>query len=688
MKKNVSVFLQTFLAVFLSAYGTVFCLVSAYGFSPDRFLLPGWILILSAMLGAVAVLKQRKTVFFAVLVILLAAGWYLRREITAGWMTIAERFLTDLISAYPAFSDLSISVPAADTTAAFLSFSCVSAVICYLALTGTFILPFHIIFSAFAAMLCLLETDKYPSALPLVALTAGMIYPPLTFRDRQENGKASWITAVFLAVCVLVPFLFVQPSGYVRMEWADSFTDRLRNFSEEHAIFHYDEDTGDMRMISPVRRDTAGSEQWNSGLGSVRLSSLGPRSRSEREELQVSTDISGTVYLRGSSWETYENNSWQHLPDETWTLDSSDVRWTDTGPAEAEAHRITVKMPGHISVMYIPYGITEISSSGWPVRDAYLRNTNAVPQYTHRFSRTDTLPQGTAAYRNYVYDSYLQVPETTRAALQQTADALYSADAVCEYVRGSAVYDLDTPSVPAGRDFVTWFLQDSDTGYCVHFASAAVILLRMKGIPARYVSGYMFKAEAGIWNSVQAKHAHAWVEYYIDGIGWRRMDPTPASPQEAGAEEAVQETETPEPQEEESYIPSETDEPAGEPAYEEPVQEKADLSWLKDVLRTVIYILGAAAVFLILKYLRRLYVSYGTVNDRVRKVYRHMRRASRLLRTVPDEDAAQLALEAAFSDRVMTAEDMQKMQGHYAAFLKRCSEKDLWGKILVPLIRL
>lgn len=432
MKKNIHVFLQTFLAVFLASYGTVFCLISAYGFNPDRSLLLTWIVMLSVLLGAAAVLKHRKLVFPVLLAIFLAAGWYMRSEIADGCMTIAERFMSDLISAYPAFSDFRITAPVHDTTAAFIAFSCLGGMLTWLGMINTFILPLHIIFSALCAMACLLETDKYPSALPLCAVTAGMIYPPLTFRDRQENGKASWITAVFLAVCVLVPFLFVQPSNYVRMDWADTFTDRLRNFTEEHAIFHYDEDTGNMRVISPVRKDTAGSEQWNSELGSVPLFRLGPKSASEREEMQVLTDISGTVYLRGLSWEVYENNSWNHLPENAWTLDSDDVSWTEEVPDGVPEHRITVKMPGHISVMYIPYGVTEINSSGWPVHDVYVRNTNAIPQYTHRYRQSAALPQGTAAYREYVFENYLQVPEETRAALQQTADSLYTADEVCE----------------------------------------------------------------------------------------------------------------------------------------------------------------------------------------------------------------------------------------------------------------
>lgn len=45
-------------------------------------------------------------------------------------------------------------------------------------------------------------------------------------------------------------------------------------------------------------------------------------------------------------------------------------------------------------------------------------------------------------------------------------------------------------STPVRKDFVSYFLQEQKEGYCAHFASAATLLLRSYGIPARYVEGY------------------------------------------------------------------------------------------------------------------------------------------------------------------------------------------------------
>ena len=81
-----------------------------------------------------------------------------------------------------------------------------------------------------------------------------------------------------------------------------------------------------------------------------------------------------------------------------------------------------------------------------------------------------------------------------------------------------------------GTDSVDRFLFDSKQGYCEHYASATTFVLRSAGIPARVVTGY----QGGEWNAYEAYlqvrqyDAHAWVEYWLPGEGWQRLDPTSA----------------------------------------------------------------------------------------------------------------------------------------------------------------
>ena len=79
-----------------------------------------------------------------------------------------------------------------------------------------------------------------------------------------------------------------------------------------------------------------------------------------------------------------------------------------------------------------------------------------------------------------------------------------------------------------GRDSVDEFLFDSREGFCEHFSSAFVFLMRAAGVPARVVVGY----QGGDMNPVDGRFtvrqadAHAWTEVYLVDRGWIRVDPT------------------------------------------------------------------------------------------------------------------------------------------------------------------
>jgi len=79
------------------------------------------------------------------------------------------------------------------------------------------------------------------------------------------------------------------------------------------------------------------------------------------------------------------------------------------------------------------------------------------------------------------------------------------------------------------RDPVDGFLFDTRRGFCEHYASAFVFLLRSAGIPARVVTGYQGGEmnPNGGYMIVRQSDAHAWAEAIIDGE-WRRFDPTAA----------------------------------------------------------------------------------------------------------------------------------------------------------------
>lgn len=91
------------------------------------------------------------------------------------------------------------------------------------------------------------------------------------------------------------------------------------------------------------------------------------------------------------------------------------------------------------------------------------------------------------------------------------------------------IYTLLPPAL--GRNSVDEFLFDTKRGFCEHFSSAFVVLMRAAGVPARVVTGY----QGGEFNpldgylTVRQAEAHAWAEVYVQSRGWVRVDPTAVS---------------------------------------------------------------------------------------------------------------------------------------------------------------
>ena len=124
---------------------------------------------------------------------------------------------------------------------------------------------------------------------------------------------------------------------------------------------------------------------------------------------------------------------------------------------------------------------------------------------------------------------------------------------VKDYLSQNYTYNMFPGKVPENEDFVKYFLTESKEGYCTYFATAAVLMYRCAGIPARYVEGYVaaddtIKSGVPIQttqtrktsDNVQTEEnvveyqvdlkdnaAHAWAEVYMDGYGWVTVEVTP-----------------------------------------------------------------------------------------------------------------------------------------------------------------
>lgn len=148
--------------------------------------------------------------------------------------------------------------------------------------------------------------------------------------------------------------------------------------------------------------------------------------------------------------------------------------------------------------------------------------------------------------------AFLQLPRTgnqqTRDWAQRLRGQYHDDDALVSallrhFNQEPYHYTLKPPLL--GRDSVDEFLFSSLRGFCAHYAGAMVFTLRAAGIPARVVAGYQGGEinQAGQFVQVRQFDAHAWVEYWQRGQGWRSVDPTfEVAPEriERGLQEALQ----------------------------------------------------------------------------------------------------------------------------------------------------
>ena len=124
-------------------------------------------------------------------------------------------------------------------------------------------------------------------------------------------------------------------------------------------------------------------------------------------------------------------------------------------------------------------------------------------------------------------------PRTLQMASQWRAEGDAAVPALVERVmdwlrRERFSYTLTPPLL--GRHSVDEFLFESRSGFCEHFSSAFVVLMRALGVPARVVTGYQGaeRNERDDYWIVRQSNAHAWAEVWWESEGWVRVDPTSA----------------------------------------------------------------------------------------------------------------------------------------------------------------
>lgn len=185
----------------------------------------------------------------------------------------------------------------------------------------------------------------------------------------------------------------------------------------------------------------------------------------------------------------------------------------------------TVSFGKNVTFEYVPSGLSE-----WFMAQVKLSESNGFEEYL--------LNENT--YREFVYANYLDISEKNYKTLEtifadeeKEPSFTQITNIILAYFDENIEYSEKTVTKNGEEDFADYFLTKTAKGYSVHYATAATLMLRYYGIPARYVEGYFIPAaeaekyESGEKIILTENHAHAWTEYYLDGIGWIPFEVTP-----------------------------------------------------------------------------------------------------------------------------------------------------------------
>ena len=323
----------------------------------------------------------------------------------------------------------------------------------------------------------------------------------------------------------------------------------------------------------------------NAGLPEGDMTKVGPRQISEDTMLEVTMTQPTAYYLRGFVGETYANSRWSTLDSKTLSEDADTFYWLHQDGFYAQSQLTTAAQAGvpdalrydnTVTVqnvgasgkyLYAPYellvgsdvldaaqiGDRTLLASGLRGQRTYSfhASDNIITQYQRlaaalleETEQTNAFLNTEAAYNRFAYDHYTDIPDDVRGFLEEKLggyqkdegqvhfDYQRAKQNILFYLTTYITYEENVLPITGG-DFALTFLDGTQTGYDVHYATAAALMFRYYGIPARYVEGYLVtkddaaQMKSGQTLNVGGNCAHAWVEYYQDGLGWLPFEATP-----------------------------------------------------------------------------------------------------------------------------------------------------------------
>lgn len=576
-------FLSRFLIVFALSAGSIFTLSSMMNIKAVSFI--NYIIIVAASLIFTALYKSIKKHWLILalsLAAVAAAGLFMLSPVITGFQLIYDSAVKSIYDAMYwtapdpiiAWDDSYIS----NTTYCMAMVSVIiTSLTAYFSVAKTqFIGAFLVTFPLFelgAAFGCV--TEKIPFAL-LLSGWAGMLTLHISNRQRNtikhkngdklnnhkqyvyENkssrfGGSALLMATSLFLCFVIITNLLVSAGFARNEALNSLRKNVKY------------------TISDIYDRITGFDH-DASLKEGNLEVLGDRKVTGREYVTVQMpNIKQSAYLKGYVGSIYTGRRWEDFDKDTYSkLDSikkafsngdyslpsvtGDLLYSDYDEKKSKLGEFRLSdFRREKDYIYAPNGVVSASSLT-DYEDLYL-TSEYTDSYSYKafydisdylalpytsYYKSSNFQKGWKKYTEFVQSNYVLLPEgvdeIAKLGAQLKGDTVYeTVDNIRKFLSDNTEYSNFVQKLPEGKDFATYFLFEKGVGYSAHYSTAATLILRSLGIPARYVEGlYIASQDIEKANgndqiktlTLNDGNSHAWIEIFDAKYGWIPVEVT------------------------------------------------------------------------------------------------------------------------------------------------------------------
>ncbi len=415
-------------------------------------------------------------------------------------------------------------------------------------------LSFAILLSGWAAMLVLHISNRQKNIVKHKNLDKVLKKKQFVYKDKSARfGGSAIVMAVSIFLVFLISMNVLISSGFSR----DSNLESLRKNVKYTALNIYD-------LITGFDHDAS--------LKDGDLTVLGDRKVLNRHYATLKTaNVKEDLYFKGYVGSVYTGHSWDELDDNAYksienftkylkereytlptltgdlldsdliekNLKNSDFSFSDFRRKKPYMYALngtvsTAAITGYKDI----FPQTEKTSEY--LYNAYYDQTDFVNlPYTTSFTNSD-FQKVWKEYVNFVNANYTLLPsgidEVAKLGTELKGTTIYeTVDKVRQFLNDNTKYSDKVSKLPKGKDFVSNFIFDKGEGYSAHYASAAAVMLRSLGVPARYVEGFYVpkeqiqKADGTTTKTLELTDGnyHAWIEIFDQNYGWISVETTP-----------------------------------------------------------------------------------------------------------------------------------------------------------------